>query len=986
MFSVDSVPAPLQAGLSQQWESWKHRASDDQQQRLQTWLNQDEQHGQQLARMWVASKFVADVSLNQPEAFVRLLESGDLHRSLNSEQIAERLQQRVGEELDDSAFDRVLRQFRRDTMVRILWRDFCRLAPLMETTGDMTSMAEAAIQTALAFHYKQLQPRWGVPIGRDSGKPQPMVVLGMGKLGGWELNVSSDIDLIFSYPESGDTEGGRKSVSNQEFFTKLSQKLIASIDTTTVDGFVFRVDMRLRPYGQSGSMVLNFGSMEQYYQTQGRDWERYAMIKARVVSGDAIAGAQAAGEELMALLKPFTYRKYLDFSAIESMRDMKVMINREVQRKGIGSDVKLGSGGIREVEFIVQVFQMIRGGRDDRLHERRVLKLLPMLEEEGYLPEHTAEPLAEAYCFLRNTEHGIQGYQDRQTQSLPIDELDQLRLAWVMGFDGWDDFDAVLQQHRQQVNHQFQNVIADPEEEAYDDQAKSAEAEISKRWAPLWLQGPEGADEDELCDLLRERGVADAEPAAKAIASLHASRFVKAMQAEGRQRLDSLMPRLLECWYRQGAVADALGRTLGLLEAVTRRTAYMLLLIENPGALQQLITLCGASGWIAEQLTQHPALLDELLNPNTLYNPPNREELRDELRQQTLRLEWSDLEGQMETLRYFRMAHALRVAASEVSGALPLMKVSDYLTWLAEAILEHVQELAWQQMLPRHGYPGGQGDSPHPRFIVLGYGKMGGIELGHGSDLDLVFIHNADSKGYSDGDKPLDTQTFYTRMAQKMIHILNTRTVSGQLYEVDMRLRPSGNSGLLVSHLAAFEKYQLGEAWTWEHQALTRARVVCGDQQLGDQFDRLRRKILCQPRELTKLRTDVIEMREKMRQHLGSKGSKEQARQFHLKQDAGGIVDIEFLVQYSVLAWAHKVPELTTYSDNIRILEQLQQAGLMEADDANVLAAAYKEYRSAGHKLALQGLPGKVAGDEFIAERDSVKRIWKRYLTGDCSD
>ena len=983
MLSFDRIPPQFHPALQHQIDLWLGRTSNDQHDELQQWLGASSEEAHQLARMWVASDYLAQVAVNQADDFLRWLQQCSFRTSLSFTDMAAELAQRLSSVEDDKAFDRQLRQFRRDMMMRILWRDFCDLAPLMETTLDMSNLAEVVIQAAMVYHHQQLQQRFGVPTGKHSGKPQPLVVLGMGKLGGYELNVSSDIDLIFSYPETGETQGGSKSISNQEYFIKLGQKIINSLDNTTVDGFVFRVDMRLRPYGQSGALVLHFDAMEDYYQTQGREWERYAMIKARVVSGEVMDGAAAAGEALMNMLRPFTYRRYLDFSAIDSMRDMKTLINREVQRKGISSDVKLGAGGIREVEFIVQVFQMIRGGRDPRLHERQVLKLLPMLEAEGCLPEGAADELAQAYVFLRDTEHAIQGYQDKQTQSLPVDELDFQRLAWVMGFDDSETFSKLLNSHRDKVNRHFQGVIADPENGEEDQSAEH------QRFEPLWLKqsGPDHQLDDfdqevqRLSADLEAEGFVEPQAMAEQLVKLASTRAIKAMQPEGRARLDALMPRLLLVLFERQAGAETLSRVLVLIEAVARRTAYLLLLVENPNALRQLVRLCGGSSWIADQLARHPALLDELLDQRSLYHPPNKDELRDELRQQVLRVGWDDLEGQMETLRYFRMAHGLRVAASEVTDVLPLMKVSDYLTWLAEVILEHVMTLARQQMQARHGKPQADEGQPEPEFIVVGYGKLGGIELGHGSDLDLVFIHNGNSKGFSDGDKPLDNQTYFIRLGQKMIHILNTQTVSGQLYEVDMRLRPSGNSGLLVSSLSAFEKYQREEAWTWEHQALSRSRVVAGGEQLAADFEALRRDLLCQPRDESQLKTDVINMRDKMRDHLGTKGSEaKKAEQFHLKQDAGGIVDIEFLVQYLVLAESHRNPDLCRWSDNIRILESLQRSGHMRAEDAEQLTEAYKVYRSAGHRLTLQRLPGKVGGDEFSAERDTVRRIWQAYM------
>ena len=500
MLSFDSIPVRFHPVLQRQLELWQDRTSEDQQQRLSDWAATHPDAAQQLARLWVTSDYAAKVALDQTDPFLLWLGSEPYARTLTQVEMAGQLALRLAEhnlditsdgfEADDKAFDRQLRCFRRDMMLRILWRDFCRLADMTETTRDMSHLAEVTIQAAMAYHHHQLQGRFGIPMGKYSNTPQPMVVLGMGKLGGFELNVSSDIDLIFTYPESGETQpgdtGAKRSISNQEYFIKLGQKVINSLDSVTGDGFVFRVDMRLRPYGQSGALVLNFDAMEEYYQTQGREWERYAMIKARVVSGEVMPGGEQAGEQLMDLLRPFTYRRYLDFSAIDSMRDMKTLINREVQRKGISTDVKLGAGGIREIEFIVQVFQMIRGGKDVRLRERQVLLLLPLLEEEGFLPEGAAAELSDAYIFLRNTEHGIQGYQDKQTQSLPVDEPDQERLAWLMGYDSFEIFYQDLVVFRSCVNAHFQSVIAEPEDSRQSD-------DDFAEWEPLWPKqsGPE---------------------------------------------------------------------------------------------------------------------------------------------------------------------------------------------------------------------------------------------------------------------------------------------------------------------------------------------------------------------------------------------------------------------------------------------------------------------------------------------------------------
>jgi len=980
--------------VDRHWQAWLLRASPEQQQELNQALS-DAGVAKQLCKAWLGSEYIAQLCLQSPSLLLELLLSGDLNRSFSVQNFHSNLAEicQAIDLLDD--FDRALRQFRRRQMLRIIWRDLNCLAELEETTGDMSSLAEATLQQALEFHYAQLSHRFGLPIGKESGRVQPLVVLGMGKLGARELNVSSDVDLIFSYPESGETQHSAavaaaqrlpKTTSNQEFFNRLGQKLINSIDTQGVHGFVFRVDMRLRPYGDSGSLVLNYDSMEEYYQTQGREWERFAMIKARVVAIGGVAPEPTApdyAQLLMDKLRPFSYRRYIDFSAIDALRDMKSMINREVHRQGKSQDVKLGYGGIREVEFIVQAFQLIRGGRDTRLQQPQVLRLLPLLQADGYLPEGAGDKLAAAYRLLRRVEHAIQGFQDKQTQALPDIDIDRERLAWVLGFHNYSEMDAVLTAHRDVVNEEFQSVIADPES------GREQDSDVSQ-WLHLWL---EELDQEQALSLLADNGYRHRHSVIQQLHDLRQSRPIVAMQREGRNRLDQFMPQLLAMLSRgrneQEDIAETLRRILSLVSSVARRTIYLVLLTENPAALSQLARLCAASPWIADQLARYPALLDELLDPRNLYSPLSRADLQDILRQETLRLEWDDLEGQMEALRYFRMANVLRIAACEVTGVLPLMQVSDYLSHIAEVILEHALEMTWQQMIVRHGRPCDSEGQPVlcPDFIVLGYGKLGGIELGHGSDLDLVFIHAGAKGKYTtgidgDGRRAVDNLTFYTRLGQKMIHAMNTQTVSGQLYEVDMRLRPDGNSGMLVASLESFEKYQSQAAWTWEHQALVRARVVAGSASLAGQFEQLRNNILAQARDLPALAAEVVAMREKMRAHLDDSGKRENAAtDFDLKQGAGGIVDIEFMVQYAVLAWAHKEAPLLRWTDNIRILGDLAQAGYLSHDDVSQLIDAYKAYRSAGHRLALQRQKSVLTGSShFQAERQTVQRIWQLLL------
>jgi len=921
----------------------------------------------QLKLLWGCSDFVAEQAAADPQSFRQLVESGDLQRNYSDNDYMDGLQARI-EQLANCCEDnlgRELRLFRRREMMRIIWRDFSRQTPMLGTTRDTTLLAEACINIALKYLHPITREELGAPIGRSSGTEQQLLVIAMGKMGAYELNISSDIDLIFVYPESGETQGGRRSVSNQEFFVRLGQKLIAALDRQTADGFVFRVDMRLRPYGQSGALVLNFDALEEYYLSQGRDWERYAMVKARVVSGDP-AEAQA----LQQMLQPFTYRKYLDFGAIESLRETKRSINREVSRKGMQDNIKLGSGGIREVEFIAQTFQLIRGGRNKRLQTQSLYQVLNQLAEDNVLDRAEQQSLWSAYEFLRNTEHALQGMADKQTQRLPIDDLGQQRLARLMEQSDWQQFYEQLQSHRHQVSNSFKAIISDS--------AETADPNSELRPEQSWSTDLRSSD---ILPYLHKLSYQQPQELAAVLDDFYQSRAVQALANLPRTRLESLMPRLLEACADLENNQQTFLRVLGLVQRILRRSAYLALLVENSQALQQLCILCERSSWIADELVAYPALLDELLDSRTLYTAPDKQLLRDQLRQQTMRIASDDMEQQMEVIRYFCRSYALRVAACEVTDMLPLMQVSDYLTWIAEAVVEHVVNIAWDQLVASHGLPAlitaGATNSHTPGFIVVAYGKMGGIEMGYKSDLDLVFLHSGDPRRQTDGPRSIDSSTFFMRLGQRIIHLLATSTASGMAYEIDMRLRPSGNSGMLVSSLAAFEKYQREDAWTWEHQALVRSRVVAGDTELAAAYELVRKNTLQQKRDTQLLSAEVREMREKMRKHLG-KDAKD--GKFSLKQGSGGIVDIEFMVQFAVLAWSHDHPQLVRWSDTIRILESLAQCGLFSEQDALRLIDAYKRFRSAGHRAQLHNQLAEIALSEFVVEREHVAQQWRKLF------
>jgi [glutamine synthetase] adenylyltransferase / [glutamine synthetase]-adenylyl-L-tyrosine phosphorylase len=927
-------------------------------------LKRSEPHTGLLLKAIAVSDFLTDIILKNPGAVVswlhtqRFRQNGQITRSVMQMELNSLLEGVQGED----SLAKILRVFRRNHMFAIVFRDLVLQESFQVTAREVSWLAEVCIDAALTWHDRELSKQFGYPADKE-GNRQQLVVLGMGKLGAGELNVSSDIDLIFAFAKSGATIGGQRSLDNQSYFVRLGQKLIQSLDTVTADGFVFRVDMRLRPYGQSGALALSFNAMEEYYADQGRDWERYAMIKAAPVAGDIERGRQ-----LLADLRPFVYRKYVDFGAIQSLRSMKEMIVKDVRRRGMNQNIKVGNGGIREVEFIAQVFQLIRGGRVQALQQRSLIVVLSELLRLQLLPETAVRELSDSYVFLRNLEHAIQGLNDKQTQLIPSSTLSRSRIAVGMGFSDWNDCQLRLNYHRQRVANHFGNVIAEPDQRRTEDPS-------GPLWRQLWLSKVAA---DQLVALFPDCAQTDIDSSLQQLIAFRNNARIIQLQAQGRERLDRFMPLMLKYFALQKGDADTFSRLLRFVESVARRSAYLALLNENLNALKELIRLFAESSWIAEQIIITPMLLDELLRSESLYSPPDMATLNDELRQQMLRIPEDDLEEQMEALRYFKKAHVLRVAASEVRETLPLMKVSDYLSFIAETILNQVFEQAWSALTAKYGVPvRSDGTLCDRDFGIIGYGKLGGIELSYGSDLDLVFLHDCDANSETNGGRSIDSQLFFTRLGQRIIHLLATKTASGDIYEVDMRLRPSGNSGLLVSSLQAFRKYQLKDAWTWEHQALVRTRIVSGSEHIRHQFHEVRQQVLTSPRDNQKLRTDVLEMRNKMKVSLATKADADgNYPHFDLKQDPGGIVDIEFMVQYAALRWAYDHPEVIRWSDNIRILDALSVNHLLAEKVADDLCDIYRKYRSRGHHLVLRNRPARVGIDEFTDERARVSEIW----------
>ena len=841
-----------------------------------------------------------------------------------------------------------LRRLRRRVFVHTLARDMTARADLAEVCTNMTTLAEAALRAAVTLHQRALADEHGEP--RDeSGAVQDLVVIGMGKLGGGELNVSSDVDLVFVYPEDGETDGPRP-LANREFFERLGRRVIGALHEITPDGYVFRVDMRLRPYGESGPLAVPYSALEQYLITQGRAWERYAWLKARALTGTRL-------DELHALVTPFVFRKYLDYDAYAGLRDVHRQIAEQGKRKDYLPNIKLGPGGIREIEFIVQALQIVRGGREPELRARGTLPALAAIDARGLLPGAAVAALRDAYVFLRNVEHRLQYRDDRQTQTLPADAAECDALARAIGCADGAAFDRVLAAHRAAVSAQFADLFGsggtrDPADTAAS--VATGRSPVPPALAALWA-GDVSADTAR--QTLAAAGFADPEGLLANLTRVRASPRYVQLPALSRERVDALVPQLLATASMSAEGVDAQAvfhRLFELLEAVSRRSAYLALLTEHPTMLPRLAQLMGASQWAADYLTRHPILLDELLDPRALLAEPDWEAWRSELTR-LLANEAGDVEEQMDILRQFKHAQSFRLLAQDLAGTLTVERLADHLSALADVILAATLAEVWAQM---------QGpEAPPPKFAIIGYGKLGGKELGYASDLDLVLLYDdADDSG----------QERYLRLARRLITWLTSMTPAGQLYDIDLRLRPDGAKGLMSSSLAGFRRYEREQAWTWEHQALTRARFVAGDAAIGATFEAERNAILCLPRDCAKLRADVVDMRRRMHS-----GHPNRTPLFDLKHDVGGMVDVEFAVQYLVLAHAHDHAVLTRNLGNIALLRIAGELGLVPAAMAAAAANAYRDYRRLQHQIRLTGAPHARVEPALQADRRAaVAALW----------
>jgi glutamate-ammonia-ligase adenylyltransferase len=859
-----------------------------------------------------------------------LLEPGLLAHTFDADRMRSELE--AAAPSDESAMKRALRRLRSRVMLHTIARDLTGSGHLDDVVAAMTILAEVTIAFSLDRLDDWQAATYGVPVDRD-GNRQRLMVIGMGKLGGGELNVSSDVDLVYVYPEDGETQGGRV-ISAHEYFTRLGRKLIGALSEVTEDGFVFRVDMRLRPYGESGPLAVSLDMLEEYFTAQGRAWERYAWVKARAVTGDRIA-------ELDALVRPFVYRRHLDFSAIQSMRELHGQVAAEVRRRDIADNIKLGPGGIREIEFTAQVFQLIRGGRDAGLRVRPTRAALRALAERGLLPVDAVDELLDAYRFLRDLEHRLQYLDDQQTQSLPEDDGDRTRVAESMGCADYAALLTRLDEFRARVSRHFGAIFAGA------DQGEGDPLELAIRG------GGDGEGENVMAGL----GFRDGGESLERIRSLRGGVRFQRMGGQAQARVDQLLPRMVRAAARHPSPDETLDRLLRIVESIGRRESYIALLVEYPQALTSVARLVSQSPWACDYLARHPMLLDELIDVQQLQEP-DWTAVEDRLAQDLAAADGNH-EVQLDLLRHCRHTQTFRLLALDLAGSLTLERLSDHLSDLATMLLRQVLRITWARMPTRH--------REEPRFAVVAYGKLGGKELGYDSDLDIIFLYD---------DEAPEASENYARLAQRMNGALTSHTGAGLLYETDLRLRPDGASGLLVSRIEAFETYQRTAAWPWEHQALTRARFVAGDAALGTRFEALRTEILRLPRQVQALRTEVSAMRQKMRDgHPNTSGL------FDVKHDPGGIVDVEFAVQFLVLAHASDHDVLTGNPGNIALLRITESLGLLPEGIGTAAADAYRAYRRRQHALRLRGERyARVAPDELAAERSAVLALWTTVL------
>jgi [glutamine synthetase] adenylyltransferase / [glutamine synthetase]-adenylyl-L-tyrosine phosphorylase len=865
----------------------------------------------QLTKVLLSSNF----ALNNAHLLIELLSKGSHKRALSQQDYENRLKLLSQDNLRNYA--NAIRKFRKYYILRILFRDIAGLNTTGDTLLELSNFADAMILQGLDYCHNQQVNIYGQPCGRNNQSIM-LHVIAMGKLGGRELNFSSDIDLIFTYSEDGFTNGSEP-VPNQVFFNRVVQNFLKLFTQVLPEGIVYRVDLRLRPHGDSGPLAMGFTALENYYQEQGRDWERYAMVKARVI------GNKQNAREISKIIHPFVYRRYVDFSVIESLRSMKAMIAREVKLKKLIYDIKRGSGGIREIEFITQAFQLIKGGRLPSLQEPNLLQALNQLKSNKILSTKTVQSLYQAYMFLRLLENRLQMLNDRQTHELPKEKDIKEQIAFSLGYDSWSDVSDVLKLHQTKVVFLFNEILN--QEDSYEDGKRL----LSQQLLNLF----HGHVEKNMAEnLLESLGFDNPQNCYQMIYDFKHSPRVRRITQATRMRLEKLMVILLDCLKRSNNTEQLLLRVIKLLDAIVNRSPYLALLTENPKALQHLLYLFSRSQWVAQQVTSHPFLLESLLEEEYDFDGFTQENLSAELDE---RLNHSlDSEQHLEILRQFKLRYFLLIAAAELDEKIKAITISNHLTLLAEVLIIKVVELS--ACILSEKFP--EIASIKHCFTVIAYGKLGSCELNYNSDLDLVFLH----------DVSPDKEYLMTRLTQKIIHNLNIRASSGVLYKVDTRLRPSGAAGLLISHIESFSDYQQNQAWTWEHQALIRARFIYGRELLKKQFSQIRQKVLTVKRDENKLANDIVNMRKKMMQHQKSD---------NLKSISGGLIDLEFLIQYLVLKNANRFPSLIEVQEGFALIQRLHEHSCLSSNQKSIMSKSFTIYHSMLHLETLSTIQNK---------------------------
>ncbi len=921
-----------------------------------------EAHKDEIFAIWYASPFIKRVCISQPGWLQRLLNSNGLNIDYQAEDYVEQLKPVFTQANNIEELQSFLRQARATAFARIAWRDLQKYTTVQQTLNELSIFAQICIDKVLTWCFEWLKSR---PYTSEFERSlsQHVIIFALGKLGGYELNFSSDVDLVFAYYEDiAHTQD--QHANSVSFYLKLIQLLIKVLTEQTQDGFVFRVDTRLRPFGNSGTLIPSLSAIDQYFQTHGRDWERYAWIKARSIAGDI-----QLGEHFLNEITPFIYRRYLDYGAVQSLREMKALVDQKARQKIAKQDVKIGQGGIREIEFIVQMFQLIYGGRNAKLRIKSTLDSLKYLGEIGILTIENVSNLTSAYLFLRKAENGLQIRDDQQIHILPTADQEKAQYAYLMGADVWDEIYAEFTLHTSNVSKVFHELLQT------DDARSNKSIDKYDDFVLLWQQIQ---DEKYCIDILNKYFTADIENIYKSLLAFMKNGIVQQLVPVARQRLDGFIPILLQHILRSDRPIIVLDRFIAILIKIVQRSTYISLLTENQSKLTKLFKLIEVSHWIAQYISTHPLLLDEVLRMDSSYEPPSLNEMQQQL-EVTLQTSNDDLERYMERLREYKHAQVLQIAAADIVEAFPIMRVSDHLSWLAETCINSAVKHAYKDLVAKYGEPvcDKDGDVYIPNLLIIEYGKLGGLELGYGSDLDLVFLHNSEgSCCETNGSKKLHNDIFFTRLVQRTIHLLTTITSAGKVFDIDIRLRPYGQSGPIICSITSYENYLRNEAWLWEHQALIRARPVVNSKKISGDFINIRQDVLCQPRDIEEVRKSIIEMREKISAEHGSKDK----TKFNIKKDKGGMVDIEFIVQFYVLGYANKHNKICEYTDNVRILDACTEVNLINNESAQELKEIYLKYREHLHKLSLQLLPETVEAGAFARERLAIQNYWTSLL------